>query len=214
MKDSRAGFTLIELLVVIGILSLLVVTFAPDIIGAWSTANSAADAANMRQVYQWIEIDYKNKTKHYPMKGGHKFVLGPWVEGTIPEKTIKNFDRFFNPALRASDPQYIELRKQDIETIWTSYEDVSSLDTTYAGRAKEFMHGIDSGKEAWMADDNEDGWSFKDGSINVLYGNGDVITLSSVDLREKFQWMEIKKDEPFPSYGPESPAPDLRKLDR
>ncbi|GAB4150230.1 MAG: hypothetical protein Fur0037_18720 [Planctomycetota bacterium] len=215
MHSTRAGFTLIELLVVIGILSMLVVTFAPDIIGAWSTANQAADAQNMRQVYSWIENDYKRKIKHYPFEGGHKFVLAPWVDGII-EKTPKNFDRFFNPALTKSNSHYHELRaSEDLEHIWPDFQSVSSLDTDYAGRAKEAMKGsIDSGKEAWMADDNEDGWAFKDGTINILYGDGTVRTLVAKDLKDRFGWTEITREHVFPTYGPDSPHEDLRKLEK
>lgn len=213
MKDSRAGFTLIELLVVIGILSLLVVTFAPDIIGAWSTANQTADAANMRQVYSWIENDYTRKIKHYPFEGGHKFVLAPWVDDAI-QKTPKNFDRFFNPALTKQNARYHELRTSDLETVWPDFQSVSSEDTDYAGRAKEFMKGsIQSGKEAWMADDNEFGWAFSDGTINICYGDGTIATLVAKDLKETYGW-EINKDNVFPTFGPESPHKDLQKLDR
>jgi hypothetical protein len=131
----------------------------------------------------------------------------------VIEKTLRNLDRFFNPALRVSDPHYLELQQRDLDTLWTSYQEVSSADTDYAGRATEFLRGgLDSGKEAWMADDNENGWAFRDGSIHILYGDGAVVTLSALDLKQRFGWGPIKADVVFKTCGPDSPHPDLRKL--
>jgi len=209
MKVLRAaGFTLIELLVVISILSLLVVTFLPDIVRALGTANEAADAKQLDKHFMWITT-YNQMYKGYPEGGGHEFVLGSWVK-RVCEHTPQNLAFFFTPGIRDQDDYYRELRATDPETIWPDLQSTTSQDTHYAGRAKEFKRGMDSGKEAWMADDNEGGKAFKDGSINVLYGDGSVRTLRPLEELKQYNW---PLEEPFP-VGPESPHPDLKKLQK
>ncbi len=208
-KAAAAGFTLIELMVVIGILSLLVVTFAPDLIAAWGQANTAADAKQLDKQYFWVTA-YKNKFGHYPEGGGHKFVLGAWVKGVV-EHTPQNLDVYFTPGVRDTDDYYINLKKQDPETIWKDLQSVTSLDTHYAGRGAQHKRDMLSGKEAWMANDNEGGWAFKDGTINVLWGDGTVgQLLLERDLKEQFGW--TLEQGPFPTFG-DSPHPALKKLE-
>ena len=135
MNDKRAGFTLIELLVVIGILALLIATFAPDILGARADAEKAADKANLRWHYMQI-IRYKNKYSAWPKGSGHKFVLDPWVRGLV-DATPANFDRYWSPGLRENDPYYQELKELDVLTLWKNKDDLSSEDTHYAGPSQE-----------------------------------------------------------------------------
>lgn len=208
MRASHRGFTLIELLVVIAILSLLIVAFWPNINDVRGQANKVADAANMRRIFAWVESGRQTRG-HYPTEGGHRFVLAPWVDGTV-EKTRPNLMRFFNPALAPTNERLIELRKQDPDQVWQRYEDLDSLDTDYAGRAKGQMRGMDSGREAWIADDNEGGASFADGSINILYGDGLVAQLTAGEMKERLGF-DVKTGV-FPSCGPDSPEPALRKL--
>lgn len=210
-RIRAAGFTLIELLVVIGILSLLIVTFVPDLINAWSTANQAADQEQMRRHFQWAQT-YKTKFGSFPREGGHKFILDTWVRG-ICEHTPQNLEKFFSPQLRKEDPYYQdEILKQDVSKLWPDLNSVSSQDTHYAGRAKQHKIGMDSGNEAWMANDNEGYWSFNDGTINVLYGDGVVrALLLERELKEEFGW--TKEKGPFP-VGPDSPHPALQKLEK
>lgn len=210
--EPRSGFTLIELLVVIGILSLLVAAFYPAITDALLTANKAADSAQLLRHNQWLRA-YAQKNGHYPFASGHKFVLATWVDGEV-EHTRANVDFFFNPALRKANAHYDELRRADPDSIWRDLDGVTSADTDYAGRSMTPPSDLDSGREAWMADDNENGWAFRDGSIHVLYGDGRVTALTAADLKERFGWDRIDPERPFPSCGPESPCPDLRKLAR
>ena len=212
MKRLQAGFTLIELLVVIGIIGLLAAAFLPDIIGSRLTANIAADSANLSKHYSWL-TNYKTRLKHYPTEGGHKFVLDTWVKGVV-EHTPQNIQYYFTPGIRESDPHYLELSKADADTIWPDLRSVTSMDTDYAGRAKEFLKGnIESGKEAWIANDNENGWAFADGSVNILFGDGSVRTLNfAEDLKEKYGWPNLETV--MPTFGPDSPVPELKKLDR
>lgn len=204
-----AGFTLIELLVVIGILSLLVVTFAPDLIAAWGTANQAADAKQLDKHFYWINT-YKTRFGTYPEGGGHQFILGTWTKGIV-EHTPQNLDVYFTPGVRETDDYYLQLKQQDPETIWQA-GNITSLDTHYAGRASQFKRGMDSGKEAWMANDNEGGLAFKDGTINVLYGDGVVRPLLAERELKELGYV-LSAENPF-EVGPNSPHPDLKKLEK
>lgn len=212
-RIRAAGFTLIELLIVVSIVGLLAAAFLPDLLAGRETANIAADSKNLQQHYQWLEI-YKGPQKvgHLPTEGGHKFLLDGWVKQVI-EHTPENLERFFTPGLREEDPHYIELRKRVLnkEPIWTSLREVGPEDTHYAARAKEHIKGMSSGNEAWAANDNEGGWAFPGGTVNVLYGNGSVRQLSLQSMMERFQW--AGKEDVFKTWGKDSPDPDLQKLD-
>jgi prepilin-type N-terminal cleavage/methylation domain-containing protein len=209
-RATRAGFTLIELLVVIGILSILMVVLLPQIIGARETAYIFADKANLKWHYQTLDI-YRQRYKRFPKEGGHKFVLASWVEGIVTDKTPENRDRYFTPGLQ--DQRQNELRDEDPKSIWKSFADLTSMDTAYAGRAKEHLSGkLDSGNEAWIADDNEYGPAFSGGSINVLVGDGNVRELDLLELR-KFGYPEDPEEGYKFEVGRASPHPLLKKLD-
>jgi prepilin-type N-terminal cleavage/methylation domain-containing protein len=209
-RSPFAGFTLIELLVVISILSLLAVTFVPSIVESEQGARQAADSRQLSQQGQWIRM-YHQKLGRYPEGGGHQFILGPWIKDIV-EHTPKNLDFYFTPGLRESDDHYHQLCKQDLTRLWPDLQSVTSADTHYAGRSAREKKGMESGTEAWMANDNEGGWSFADGSINVLYGDGTVRALRmATELKEQCNWS--KEQGPFP-VGPDSPHPQLKRLER
>jgi prepilin-type N-terminal cleavage/methylation domain-containing protein/prepilin-type processing-associated H-X9-DG protein len=214
MNQTQKGFTLIELLVVIGIIGLLAATLLPAIFGGKLTADIAADQGQLTRHYAWL-TEYQHRFKSFPTEGGHKFVLDTWCKN-IAEHSDQNLAFYFNPRTRVAG-RYQELRKLDVDTVFTDLRSVTSDDTDYAGRAKKNINGnMVSGKEAWMADDNELGWAFPNGSINVLYGDGHVRELTyEVDLKDKFGLGPIDPNgAPFQTWGPSSLHPDLQKLDR
>lgn len=208
-----AGFTLIELLVVIGILGLLAAAILPAIVSSRETAMIYADKANLGWHYQTF-LAYKSQFKRWPKEGGHRFVLAPWVEGTVTDKTPENRDKYFSPHLRENDQRYQELRDDEANTIWKSFNDLSSSDTSYAGRAKKFL-GVDlmSGNEPLMANDNEFAPAFKNGTINMLVGDGNVRELNIEDLK-KHGYPDDPKEDFVYEVGPNSAHPLLKKLDR
>ena len=213
MRPRRtAGYTLVELLIVVGIIVHFAATFLPDLLSGRLQANIAADCSNLSRHYQWLDV-YRSPTKvgHMPTESGRKFLLDTWVRGVI-DPTVENFDRFFTPGIREVDPRWIELRKkiERGEKIWTDLGTLTSLDTHYAARAKQHIRGMIAPTEAWIANDNEAGWAFQDGTVNILWGNGRVQQLSLAKIVEQFKW---QGPEVFKTWGPDSLHPALRKLE-
>ena len=214
MKNNRTGFTLIELLVVMSILSLLVVALLPMLTQGQVEGNKTADAANLRWHFQAFTVYKLNNSGALPRGGGSQFILAPWVEGTIPH-TLENIDRYFSPSIRGTDERWLEL-KEDIEIrdVWRRMDEITSEDTHYAGRAREFKRGMERAEQAWMANDNEGGNHYQDGTILVLMSGGAVRRLNKKHLM-KHGYPEDGDDEDFIyEVGPESPHPLLRKLDK
>ena len=213
MRRLQSGFTLIELLIVISIISLLAAVLVPAVFGSQTAAFALADSANLRWHGQQLEI-YKTKNKRgLPTDGGFKFVLHTW---SIVGHTEENFDRYFIPGRRDNDPDYRDRRSliERGEDPWQDLKATTSLDTHYAGRAREHLQSATSGEdEAWMADDNEGVWSHADGTVNVLFNGGQVRTYSFLDMKSRgFVQGEFDKNNPIETTGPNSPIPECRKL--
>jgi prepilin-type N-terminal cleavage/methylation domain-containing protein len=209
-RIRTAGFTLIELLVVIGILSVLAVTLLPRVFEGRLAGDIAGDQANLAWHYQNLYTYFKVKKFEMPPDGGHKFVLAPWIKECC-EHTAENRDRFFTPGQEA-DPRWSELKKEDPQKIWASFDELHSDDTLYAGRAKKYFRDMWSGNEALMANDNEDGAIFSDGTINVLMGSGAVRQLKKAEELQQY-W---NADDPgfYIPVGSDSPVPLLQKLEK
>jgi prepilin-type N-terminal cleavage/methylation domain-containing protein len=213
MRRLQSGFTLIELLIVISIISLLAAVLLPTVFGTRVAANVTADAANLNWHTQTLELYKMQNKRGLPIEGGHKFVLATW---SIVSQIEENFDRYFIPGRRDNDPDYRQLRGQleRGEKIWQDLKSTTSLDTHYAGRAREHLQSATSGEdEALMADDNEGVWSHANGSVNVLLNGGHVRTYSFPDLKSRgFVQGEFDKNNPIETTGPNSPIPECRKL--
>ncbi len=207
-----AGFTLIELLVVIGILSLLIAALAPAVFSSAGAADRFADRANLSWHYT-VYTDYYNTYKRtLPRNTGAKFIIDPWIRKRV-QRTQENFERYWTPGL--PDPRKEELLQMDLETIWTSPDEITSIDTQYAGPSADLkrqrLYG--DGTLPLMANDNEFAPAFTDHTINVLMGGGAVKELVlDPDLIE-FGFNGTPEEGAFP-VGPESPHPLLQQLEK
>lgn len=208
---SHDGFTLIELMVVITIIALLSVAIIPNITGSIGVAQRTADTATLKWHHAAL-LSYKLRYKSLPRQGGHKFVLAPWIRGSV-ERTEANRERYFSSAID-SDTHVYDLRELSPEETWKDFDTLTSLDTHFAGRAREGRRHMNSGKEIWMATDNEDGNTYRDGTVLMLFGDSTVREC----LRDPHQLAIGAPADLDVEYsldvGPNSPHPDLRKLRR
>ena len=178
MNRTERGFTLIEIMMVMAILSLLIVALLPALNIAGEEAARVTDKLNLQRQFVFLQA-YKNKHGHFPPESGHKFVLAPWVDGVVP-RTRENRDRYFSPT-QSEDPHWIELKQRPLEEIWQSLDEVSSLDTSYAGRLKTRSRDRRKAEQVLMASDNEFGAHYADGTVLVLMSSGAVHRLEPTD---------------------------------
>jgi prepilin-type N-terminal cleavage/methylation domain-containing protein len=213
MKNNHVGFTLIELLVVMSILSLLVVALLPMLATGQTEANKTADAANLRWHFQGFTA-YKIQYRYPPRRGGSQFIIDPWVRRIVP-RTKDSIDRYFSPT-QAGDERWRELKEEtELKDVWRDLDDITSEDTSYAGRARAHKKGMERSEQAWMASDNEGMNHYEDGTIMVLMSDGIVRRLKRDPDLIDHGWPEGEDDQDFVyPVGPESPHPLLRKLDK
>ena len=128
-------------------------------------------------------------------------------------------ERFWVPGI--SDPRKEELQEiaqndpKGYDAIWRSPDEVSSVDTNYAGPGPELkrqrLYG--DGKLPIMADDNEFAPLFTDNTVNVLMGSGIVRELK---VDPDFIAVGFNPDEPDAKVevGPNSAHPLLQQLEK
>jgi prepilin-type N-terminal cleavage/methylation domain-containing protein/prepilin-type processing-associated H-X9-DG protein len=203
------GFTLVELLVVIGILSVLFVVLLQALGGGQAAANEFACGARLRQVYTSIEAYKATHQRELPRGGGTEFLYNLWAS---LERTSSNRDLFFCPEIEGVDEHAQNLKKMPLDDIWKTRQDFDSTSTHYAARAAAHKRSMQSGREAWLADDNEGSMNHQTGATNVLWGDGNVNSFKKQDLIESGKW---PADDPtfVLKVGEGSPIPELQKLD-
>jgi prepilin-type N-terminal cleavage/methylation domain-containing protein len=216
MRRIQAGFTLIELLIVISIIGLLAAVLLPRITSGQDAAYALANSANLKAHFEWM-LEYKRKHNDaLPAEGGHRFVMATWTSGTI-EHTPENLDRFFTPGpARNNDLAYQEFAKmiRRGENPWPTLNDVDSTATHFVGRSRKHARDRESSSnEAWMANDNEGGWSLRDGTVHILFNGGSVREYSYQMLMDLYGLGPFSKENPVLTYGENSPIEPCRKLD-
>ena len=164
------------------ILSSLMVWLLPNIVGGQQAANEFGCQTNLKNLYENITI-YKQRNRNKMPGGGGPTML--WNIWRAVEKTERNRDLFFCPEVRSVDDYYnSEVCTTPLDDLWPNPEDFTSRDTHYACRSKRHYKTMNSGRQAWIADDNEDGANHPSGAINVLYGDGTTRSLQRIQLED------------------------------
>ncbi|MFK7743047.1 MAG: type II secretion system protein [Planctomycetota bacterium] len=213
MRRSQSGFTLIELLIVISIIGVLAAVLVPELMGVQGVAYVEADSQQLRKQNTWLMLYKQKHKKALPRADGHKFVMSLWTSNIFPHKE-ENLDFFFTPGARDNDPDYRDAREQMElgEDPWPDLGSTSTLSTHYVGRAREHLRSATRATAALMANDNEGVSTHADGTVNVLFADGNVRTYSFQDLQGRFGIGDFNPDDPIQTWGENSPIPECQKL--
>lgn len=213
MASSR-GFTLIELLVVVAIIGVLAAAFLPSLDTGRDAADSAAERANMGWHYANVQ-HYMTAHNELPRGDGPRWVLDPWVRGVI-DHNLENFERFFAPGRPGGDYQALRVMvRKDPHSIWQQPNDITSLDTDWAGPSAASVAGMrrPGPSTPILATDNEGRQpTYADGHINVLLGGGAIRTLRiDPDFLDHGHSVATAETQPV-VVGPASPHPLLVQM--
>ncbi len=204
------GFTLVELLVVITILGILMAVLLPRIFSTQESGYNFACKQNLQKIYQML-YQYKRHHHGWPRQGGVRFLLAPTQDSDIWQGTQTEIGYYFCPSVRSESPGYQKALAADE---WPPpLDQVTSQDTSYAGRdIKNYPRIRSSNLEPIASDDNEGG-SNHPASMNVLFGGGMVQEFRYRDWKDKGL---IDPDAKTVEVGPDSPIKtkkcDLTKL--
>ncbi|MFY9343975.1 MAG: hypothetical protein WAT39_15910 [Planctomycetota bacterium] len=213
MRRTRGWLPVVEVLIGAALVGVACPVLVPRVIDSPGQANAFADAAQLHTHAAWLEIFRQKHGGAPPDAGGHQFVLSTWT-ARIFDHDADAIDRYFTPG--STDPVWRERREAMWrgEDPWPDLSRVTSADTHYAGRASAAPPTATQADEAWVADDNENGWSLRDGAINILLSTGKVRTYSYQDLERLFGVGPFDHSRPVLTHGPDSPIPECRNLAR
>jgi len=200
----------VELLVVISILGILTAVLLPRIFSSREAGYNFACKKNLSHLYEML-TQYRENHHGWPREGGVRFLYAPTRDSNIWQGTETEIGYYFCPSVRGDDPQYQKALTADE---WPPpLDQLSSLDTNYAGRdIKNYPRIRNSNLEPIASDDNEVG-SNHPGTMNVLFGGGMVQQFLYRDWKDK-GLLDPEADNV--EVGPESPIKtkkcDLTKL--
>lgn len=215
MQRTDSGQSRFEWCVLVACFVVMTACAVPMASRASARANASQDAMQLRTHYTWLQVYKLKHRRALPNVGGHKFVLATWTSKVF-DHTTENLDLYFSPGLRDLDRHYQETRRllANGEEPWPDASMVTTRDTHYVGRGRSWLRTAEaSPQEAWMATDNEDGWVFADGSINVLSASGAVRTYTYDDLAARCELGAFDPGVALVTHGMDSPLPEAQKLD-
>ena len=200
----RSGFTLIELLAVMVILGILMSFLVPKIPEAIEEAKITASRKNLLDIYQGL-LTYEAKFERLPSESGVKF-FAVLVSKGVWENTPQSNKKLTCPGVSIGSLSIDGLPP----TEW--FVDLDAVDGTYSAYAgrnnKEFPLRKISGKDAWIATDNDPQMNFNTTTL-VLWGDGQVERIEIAELQDMGL---LDREEDYFAVGPDSPMEELRKL--
>lgn len=200
----RLGFTLIEVLVSILIIGILMTFLLPKIPEAIEQAKITASRKNLSKIYEGFTT-YQAKFDRLPNESGVKF-FGVLISKGVWENTPQSARVLTCPGV---DIGALTIGDLEPEEWFSDLELVDGTYSAYAGRnCDEFPLRKLSGKDAWIATDNDPVMNFSTTTL-VLYGDGAVETIEIAELKDLGL---LGDDEEYFAVGPDSPDKALQKL--
>jgi prepilin-type N-terminal cleavage/methylation domain-containing protein len=201
---SRRGFTLIEVLVSILIIGILMTFLLPKIPEAIEQAKITASRKNLSKIYEGL-MTYNSKFERLPNETGVKF-FAVLISKGVWENTPQSARVLTCPGV---DIGALTIGDLEPEEWFSDLELVDGTYSSYAGRnCEEFPLRKISGKDAWIATDNDPVMNFSTTTL-VLMGDGAVETIEIAELKAAGL---LAEDEDYFAVGPDSPDEELLKL--
>lgn len=205
-RSPRAGFTLIELMASMLIIGILMVFLVPQIPAYLERSKITASRANLQEIYRGL-TEYQAKYNSLPNEHSGVRFFACLIYKKVWENTVATNRKLTCPGVDEGALPGIAGRPP---TEW--FVDEASIDGTfsaYAGRnTQEFALRKPSGKDAWVATDNDPEMNFSTTTL-VLMGDGSVNTYEIATLIEQGM---LAPEEEYLAVGPDSPVEELRKL--
>jgi prepilin-type N-terminal cleavage/methylation domain-containing protein len=205
-KTTRAGFTLIELMASMLIIGILMAFLLPQIPAYFERSKITASKANLTEIYRGM-LEYESKYGGLPNGYSGVRFFASLIFKEVWENTVATNKKLTCPGVDTGALAGLVGREP---TEW--FDDEASIDGTYssyAGRnTQEFPLRKRSGKDAWVATDNDPEMNFSTTTL-VLMGDGNVISYEIVTLREQGV---LAPEEAHLLVGPDSPIEELRKM--